>query len=60
MAELVDALVSNTNEETRAGSTPALGTTIILQKLTKQENTIVHTLKWPKNGLNFLIVIEKK
>ena len=26
MAELVDALVSNTNEETRAGSTPALGT----------------------------------
>ena len=37
MAELVDALVSNTNEETRAGSTPALGTTLILQKLTKQE-----------------------
>ncbi len=26
MAELVDALVSNTNEVTRAGSTPALGT----------------------------------
>ena len=28
MAELVDALVSNTNEETRAGSTPALGTKV--------------------------------
>ena len=26
VAELVDALVSNTNEETRAGSSPALGT----------------------------------
>lgn len=26
VAELVDALVSNTNEETRAGSIPALGT----------------------------------
>ena len=26
MAELVDALVSNTSGETRAGSTPALGT----------------------------------
>ena len=30
MAELVDALVSNTNEETRAGSTPALGTKKLL------------------------------
>ena len=29
MAELVDALVSNTNEETRAGSTPALGTEVL-------------------------------
>ena len=35
MAELVDALVSNTNEETRAGSIPALGTNIIFLK--KQE-----------------------
>jgi len=26
MAELVDALVSNTNDSFRAGSTPALGT----------------------------------
>ena len=26
VAELVDALVSNTNEVTRAGSSPALGT----------------------------------
>ena len=31
MAELVDALVSNTNEETRAGSIPALGTTNIYE-----------------------------
>ena len=34
MAESVDALVSNTSGATRAGSTPALGTSV--QKLRKQ------------------------
>ena len=31
MAESVDALVSNTSGATRAGSTPALGTSVFLQ-----------------------------
>ena len=51
MAELVDALVSNTNEETRAGSTPALGT----NKKMKEEKQYRYdrsylrmTLEWAK------------
>ena len=39
MAELVDALVSNTSEATRAGSIPALGTAKIL--LRNQEDFFV-------------------
>ena len=34
MAESVDALVSNTSGATRAGSTPALGTTLVSLLLT--------------------------
>ncbi len=33
MAELVDALVSNTSGVTRAGSIPALGTVIVFNSL---------------------------
>ena len=36
MAESVDALVSNTSGAIRAGSTPALGTTIFLKVLVNQ------------------------
>ena len=36
MAESVDALVSNTSGAIRAGSTPALGTTIFLEVLVNQ------------------------
>ena len=39
MAESVDALVSNTSGATRAGSTPALGTTIFLKVLVNQAFT---------------------
>ena len=36
MAESVDALVSNTSGATRAGSTPALGTSLKSQSLVSQ------------------------
>ena len=36
MAESVDALVSNTSGATRAGSTPALGTTNYLESVVNQ------------------------
>ena len=36
MAESVDALVSNTSGATRAGSTPALGTTNKIKSLVRQ------------------------
>ena len=39
MAESVDALVSNTSGATRAGSTPALGTT-------KAENQMIFSLRF--------------
>ena len=39
MAESVDALVSNTSGETRAGSTPALGTGIFLKAFVNQAFT---------------------
>ena len=54
MAELVDALVSNTNEETRAGSTPALGTesfliNLILKKQEKYDRAYLRmALEWAK------------
>ncbi len=56
MAELVDALVSNTNEETRAGSTPALGTFYlpfgikeIMDKQTKYDYAYLKmALEWAK------------
>ena len=51
MAELVDALVSNTNEETRAGSTPALGTMNFMEK-SKQYKYDVAYLKMAKEWAN--------
>ena len=51
MAELVDALVSNTNEETRAGSTPALGTMKFMEK-SKQYKYDVAYLKMAKEWAN--------
>ena len=39
MAELVDALVSNTNGAIRAGSIPALGTTNYLESVVNQAFT---------------------
>ena len=51
MAELVDALVSNTNEETRAGSTPALGTMNFMKK-SKQYKYDIAYLKMAKEWAN--------
>ncbi len=45
MAELVDALVSNTSGATRAGSIPALGTSI------KPDNLVIRLLCFYK-GVN--------
>ena len=41
MAESVDALVSNTSGATRAGSTPALGTRLLLKTSVSQQLTEV-------------------
>jgi hypothetical protein len=40
MAELVDALVSNTSAFGRAGSTPALGTNSVWSVSLEQETTL--------------------
>ena len=53
MAESVDALVSNTSGATRAGSTPALGTSIFLQIPVNQVFTgIFAFLRCTKSVLN--------
>ena len=48
MAESVDALVSNTSGATRAGSTPALGTTRALQSLSAASPRSQHFFISPK------------